>query len=452
MSEKEKVAKTNKIFVLDTNVILHDYECIYLFEENDIVVPVSVLEEIESFQKGNKTINSNAREFIKSLDKISGPALYNGGVSIAPGKGKIRVKYLDTLQKTLKDKGIMLDETGHHVLNMVSCIMSNEASNHRKRPVVLVTKNAILRMKAQSIGFLAEDYTSDYVENVEEFYKKPRVIENVSKKFIEELYKNNSGLMFHDFVESIKTNPLNNEFFILKNGSSSVLATFDANLERVRRVRTEPCVRIKPRNTEQIFALDALMNEDISLITITGKAGTGKTLLALAAAIEQRKKYREIMLARPTVPLSNRDMGFLPGDIDSKISPYVMPLNDNLSVIKNGSSEFSSSIVKMQEENKIHIEALAYIRGRSLMKAYFIIDEAQNLSPHEVKTIVTRAGEGTKIIFTGDIFQIDHPYLNTKSNGLSHVINRMQGQKRYAHVNLEKGERSELAELAANLL
>jgi len=452
MSEKEKVAKTNKIFVLDTNVILHDYECIYLFEENDIVVPVSVLEEIESFQKGNKTINSNAREFIKSLDKISGPALYNGGVSIAPGKGNIRVKYLDTLQKTLKDKGIMLDETGHHVLNMVSCIMSNEASNHRKRPVVLVTKNAILRMKAQSIGFLAEDYTSDYVENVEEFYKKPRVIENVSKKLIEELYKNNSGLMFHDFVESIKTNPLNNEFFILKNGSSSVLATFDANLERVRRVRTEPCVRIKPRNTEQIFALDALMNEDISLITITGKAGTGKTLLALAAAIEQRKKYREIMLARPTVPLSNRDMGFLPGDIDSKISPYVMPLNDNLSVIKNGSSEFSSSIVKMQEENKIHIEALAYIRGRSLMKAYFIIDEAQNLSPHEVKTIVTRAGEGTKIIFTGDIFQIDHPYLNTKSNGLSHVINRMQGQKRYAHVNLEKGERSELAELAANLL
>jgi PhoH-like ATPase len=224
---------------------------------------------------------------------------------------------------------------------------------------------------------------------------------------------------------------------------------------KIRRIDKNPAFGITPRNAEQTFALDALTNNNIQLITLSGKAGTGKTLLALAAALQRKKNYRQIFLARPVVPLSNKDIGFLPGDIQSKLDPYMQPLFDNLSVIKAhfGKSESSRDDVnKLLLENKLVISALAYIRGRSLVNIYFIVDEAQNLTPHEVKTIITRAGENTKIVLTGDIFQIDHPYLNTQSNGLSYLIEKMHGQKLYAHINLEKGERSELSELASNLL
>jgi PhoH-like ATPase len=212
---------------------------------------------------------------------------------------------------------------------------------------------------------------------------------------------------------------------------------------------------ITPRNAEQSFAIHALCNPQVPLVTISGKAGTGKTLLALAAALEQRAQYRQIMLARPIVPLSNKDIGYLPGDIQSKISPYMQPLYDNLAVIRSQfpeQSEMSLLIGRLLDDKKLVIEPLAYIRGRSLVKMYMIVDEAQNLTPHEVKTIITRAGEQTKIIFTGDIHQIDHPYLDSHSNGLSHLIEKMRGQPIYAHINLEKGERSELAMLASELL
>jgi PhoH-like ATPase len=210
-----------------------------------------------------------------------------------------------------------------------------------------------------------------------------------------------------------------------------------------------------PRNAEQAFALNALLNPDVSLVTISGKAGTGKTLLALAAALECRKSYRQVFMARPVVPLSNKDIGFLPGDIQSKLDPYMQPLFDNLGVIRHqfgDSDPKHKRIGELLEEEKLVIAPLAYIRGRSLVGIYFIVDEAQNLTPHEVKTIITRAGEGTKVVLTGDIFQIDHPYLNTRSNGLSYLIDRMKGQSIYAHINLTKGERSALADLASNLL
>ena len=242
---------------------------------------------------------------------------------------------------------------------------------------------------------------------------------------------------------------------ILKNGSKSALAFFDGSRETVRLIQPRICYGIKPRNSEQTFALNAMLNPDISLVTVSGKAGTGKTLLALAAALAKKQFYRQIFIARPVVPLSNKDLGFLPGDVASKLDPYMQPLYDNLSVIQNHFNEHNSSGKKIQElieEEKIVITPISYIRGRSIVRVFFIVDEAQNLTPHEVKTIITRAGEGTKIVFTGDIFQIDHPYLDSQTNGLAYIIEKMKGQKLYAHINLEKGERSELAELASKIL
>ncbi len=226
-------------------------------------------------------------------------------------------------------------------------------------------------------------------------------------------------------------------------------------LRKIKRIEKMAAYGISPRNAEQIFALNALLDNTIQLVTLTGKAGTGKTLLALAAALESRRNYRQIFIARPVVSLSNRDIGYLPGDVDMKLDPYMQPLYDNLGVIQNQHPENSQKHRKIKEfvdEEKLVVTPLTYIRGRSLVNIYFIVDEAQNLTPHEVKTIITRAGEGTKIVFTGDIFQIDHPYLNTHSNGLSYLISRMQDQHVYAHINLEKGERSQLAEIASNLL
>jgi PhoH-like ATPase len=246
-----------------------------------------------------------------------------------------------------------------------------------------------------------------------------------------------------------------NEFLILRNGKRSALGTYDPVTGRIRRVEKGPANGITPRNAEQTFALHALANPAVRLVTLSGKAGTGKTLLALAAALEARKLYRQIFIARPIVPLSNRDIGYLPGDILSKLDPYMQPLYDNLGIIQDAfpdPEKRNGKVDELIERKKLVVTPLTYIRGRSLAKIFFIVDEAQNLTPHEVKSIITRAGEGTKMVFTGDIFQIDHPYLNTRSNGLSHLIEKMRGQRIYAHINLEKGERSELADLASDLL
>jgi PhoH-like ATPase len=253
----------------------------------------------------------------------------------------------------------------------------------------------------------------------------------------------------------LERDPYPNEYYIIRNQSKSTLATYVADEKSFKHIQKRRAYGIDPRNAEQTFSLDALFNENIPLVTMAGKAGTGKTLMALAAALEKRSSYKQIYLARPIVPLSNRDIGFLPGDIKSKLDPYMQPLFDNLSLIQNQfeeSSPESKRIHDMVENGKLVITPLAYIRGRHLSKIYFIIDEAQNLTPHEVKTIITRAGEGTKVVFTGDPYQIDTPYLDSRSNGLTCLIDRMKGESLYAHVTLEKGERSRLAELASNIL
>jgi len=305
------------------------------------------------------------------------------------------------------------------------------------------------------LNLAAEDYQTGKVKDINKLYTGKSIIENLPKKVIDKLYQEG----WVNWKEIVKVKPMNNHYFILSsksNGASaSALGYYNPNTDRIERVNKEAAVGIRPRNAEQAFAIHAALNPNILLTTILGVAGSGKTLLALASAMEQKSNYRQIFLARPIVPLSNKDIGYLPGDIKSKINPYMEPLWDNLKFIQSQYRETDKEFRKineMVENEKLHITPLAYIRGRSLSNICFIIDEAQNLTPHEVKTIITRAGEGTKIIFTGDIFQIDTPYLDSHSNGLSTLIDKMKGQNLYAHITLEKGERSELANLAGSLL
>ncbi|MFH1571822.1 MAG: PhoH family protein [Gemmatimonadota bacterium] len=443
-----KPRQRRKAFVLDTNVILHDSSCIYQFDEHDIVVPMAVLEELDQFKKGSGALNHHAREFVRSLDAISGDLLFDGGVPIGPGSGKISVK-LDRAYHPDLVHAFVSDKSDHRILNTAYTIAREEAAGL----VILVTKDVNLRMKAKAIGLCAEDYTTDHVRDISTLYRGHRLQENVPAALIHRLYETPDGVPATELPLEPPLTP--HEFLVLRNGKDSALATFDPGAGTLRRVDKVMAYGIVPRNAEQTFALQALMDLEIPLVTMTGKAGTGKTLLALAAALETRKYYRQILLARPVIPLGNRDIGFLPGDIQSKLDPYMQPLYDNLAVIQ---SQYVSTdakhrrISKLLEEEKLIIEPLSYIRGRSLVKTYFIVDEAQNLTPHEVKTIITRAGEGSKVVFTGDIFQIDHPYLDTESNGVSYLIEKMQGQGLYAHINLEKGERSRLSELASDLL
>ncbi len=439
-----------KIFVLDTNIILHDSSCINQFDEHDIVIPIAVIEELDRFKKGKEILNCNAREFARALDELTGDRIFNGGVPIGPGKGKITVFLDREFHDTLK-VNFAPDKPDHHILNSAYHIACEQAFER----VILVTKDVNLRMKAKSIGLMAQDYNTDRVQAPADIYKGSRVIENLPAGVIDQMYAKPFEMDAAGLDVALPI--LSNEYLIMKNGSKSALGVFVAQTGAIRRVEARACYGIRPRNAEQCFALDALCNPDVPLVTITGKAGTGKTLLALAAALEMRRCYRQIFISRPSVPLSNKDIGFLPGDIQSKLDPYMQPLYDNLSVIdgghngKNGNGQ-GRRIKELLDEEKIVITPLSYIRGRSIVKVFFIVDEAQNLTPHEVKTIITRAGEGTKIVFTGDIYQIDHPYLDSRSNGLSYLIEKMKGQHLYTHINLEKGERSELSDLAISLL
>jgi len=437
-----------KIWVLDTNVILHDSDCIRNFEEHDIAIPITVLEELDRFKRGNEDINFQAREFLRQLDDLTGDALSDSGAALGAGRGSIRIVLGGELDVRLK-ASFFQDSPDHRILNTALALQKREHS----RPVILVSKDTNLRMKAKSLGLPAQDYTSDKIESFDKLYTGKRVIEDATSEVISRFYEN-GGHVPANLVECV-TAPVPNENFILRNGSKSALATYRAADRELVRVEKMTTYGISPRNAEQSFALKALTNDDIKLVTLVGAAGTGKTILALAAALECRQRYRQILLARPVVPLGNRDLGYLPGDIGAKLDPYMQPLYDNLTVIRHQFQDHDPAalrISEMRENEKLLITPLAYIRGRSLQRIFFIIDEAQNLTPHEVKTIITRAGEGTKIVLTGDIKQIDQPYLDALSNGLSYLINRMKGQPIFAHITLEKGERSALADLASELL
>ena len=437
-----------KNFVLDTNVILHDYKCVHNFEENDIYIPIVVLEELDHFKKGNEQINFNAREFARELDLIADDKLFKKGADLGTGKGRLFIltggEYPDVIAKSFIEK-----TPDHRILAATYSLRENK-KNYR---TILVTKDINLRMKSLSLGLEAEDYINDKVTDFNVFEKTYETYENVPPELIDQLYNGNGTIALDELEFSADIEP--QDCFILKSVRSSVLARYVPQTGLVKRIVKERSFGIEPRNAEQTFAMNVLLDDDVKLVALTGKSGTGKTLLALAAALQKYESYKQILLARPIVALSNKDLGFLPGDEKQKIAPYMQPLFDNLNVIKHNFSYQGKEIRlldEMQKNNQLVIEALAYIRGRSLSDTFFIVDEAQNLTPHEIKTIITRAGEGTKIVFTGDIQQIDSPYLDMFSNGLVYMIDRMRGQNIFAHINLVKGERSFLSELASDLL
>lgn len=443
------VAKTKakKIFVLDTSVIIYNHNAINTFDDNDVAIPITVLEELDNFKKGNDIKNFEAREFIRFMDKISGKySMKNWRRINGPTKGRFKV-IMDENSKLDARAIFGGDKPDHRILN-AALKLSEE---HPDQNVILVTKDVNLRLKAKSMSLLAEDYETGKIKDLELLYTGKSSLDDVNSETIDKLYM--QGFCSLDDI-GLKTS-LPNHYYILKSPKNSTLAYFNPITNRIERIEKHPVSHIMPRNAEQVFAFHALMNPEVKLVTLQGIAGTGKTLLAMAAAWDQRRNFKQVYLARPIVPLSNKDIGFLPGDIKSKLNPYMEPLWDNLKFIQHQYGEEDKEykrITEAVEKEKLVITPLAYIRGRSISNVIFIVDEAQNLTPHEVKTIITRAGENTKIIFTGDIFQIDTPYLDSQSNGLSYLIDKIKHHSIYAHIRLEKGERSELANLANELL
>ena len=437
-----------KLFIIDTNVLLHDYKCIYNFEENDVIIPIVVLEELDKFKRGNDLINFHAREFTRELDKLSGDLLLTANIPLGENLGNLHIETGKDFSEKVNQS--FPERTADH---RILAIAEYVCTSNKDKTVVLITKDINLRMKAKSLGIIAQDYENDKVADIDDLYKGISIMEGVDQGLISKLYELPEGISSEEF--RLEKDLKGHQFFIMKNNGSSALAHYNPLNKNLTRVIKQTTYGIDPRNAEQTFAIEALSNPDIQLVSLTGKAGTGKTLLALAAALQQQKRYKQIFLARPIVPLANRDLGFLPGDVKEKMDPYMQPLYDNLTVIKHKFSHQSPEFLRindMMKEEKLVITPLAYIRGRSLSSIFFIVDEAQNLTPHEIKTIITRAGEGTKMVFTGDIEQIDSPYLDIASNGLSYLSDKMKNQDIFAHVNLVKGERSFLAELASKLL
>jgi len=447
---KTKTRTKSKIFVLDTNIVLHDYQSVKQFQDNDIVIPIAVIEELDKFKKGDDTINFNARAFMREIDLLSeGQKPGPRGFALGKKLGYIKIEpnhpFSEDLQTLFRD-----DIPDHRILSTAIWVRDNNPD----RFVALVTKDINLRLKAMAAGMEAQDYLTDRMDNEVMDSLEREVIEvEASSEALQRLCYGQDNCI--PWLEVGDKEPVPNQLYKFNYGGVTVCARYDAREEMIVLVRTQQAYGIKPRNDEQKFAMDACLNPHIPLVSLTGGAGTGKTLIALASALEQEDQYDQILLTRPTVVLGGQDIGFLPGDQKSKMSPYVQPLMDNLEVIRHcfkPGSRQAQRLDSLIKEERLLILPLAYIRGRSLGKVFFIVDEAQNLTPHEMKTIITRAGEGTKMVFTGDVFQIDQPYLDQWSNGLTHLGEKMRGQFLFQHVFLRKGERSMLSEIASKLL
>lgn len=469
--------KLPKIFVLDTNVLLHDWKSIFKFQENDLIIPLAVLEELDKFKKGEGTINYNAREFVRKADEISEKRLYNpqDGFKLGAGLGTIKISMNHPFSEEFKDC-FTTDVPDHRILATAMWYRDN----YPDRTVCLVTKDVNLRLKAKALGMFTQDYLNDHIREERFSAESDRVVQinNAPESAIAILIE--SGAVDYRKLK-LEFKPAYNQLFRIMtkhlqnvdteiaegeeyspNGQDRdpirddiILGRFDSYEGKIVRVLPTTQYGISPRNEEQVFAMDAVMNKNVELVSLTGTAGTGKTLIAIAGALAQADDYEQILVARPVITLQNEELGFLPGSVDEKLAPFMMPLHDNIAVIKKNFGISSKENIKIEEmfrTKKLEISPLAYIRGRSLSKVYFIIDEAQNLTPHEVKTIITRAGEGTKIVFTGDIQQIDQPYLDKYSNGLIHISDKLYGERLFEHVNLIMGERSPLSELAGKKL
>lgn len=448
-----------KVFILDANVLLANPLSIYKFEDNDVVIPIVVIEEIDRFKKELSDIGRNAREVSRILDKLRVKGKLSQGIPIVDDKtdsGKLFVN-LGYNVKVLSDN---LEKSADNQILATALTLQKQLGDARK--VILITKDSNLRIKADAFGLEAEDFEADKLDVAIANYTG--IVEiNVKPSIIQKFYTTQE-LDIHEIFESGKE-PNPNEFIIIRDESANngqfVCGIFDFDAQKLRMLEehTEGVWGIYPRNLEQTFALEALLNDNIQLVTLSGAAGTGKTLLAIAAGlykVTDEDEYTKLLVSRPIFPLG-RDVGYLPGDIEEKLNPWMQPIFDNLELIlsEGGTGRqkrLSKSYQELINQGMLSIEPLTYIRGRSLPNQYFIVDEAQNLTPHELKTILTRAGENTKIVLTGDPNQIDNPYLDSQNNGLSYIIQKFKKEKIAAHINLYYGERSELATLAANLL
>lgn len=437
-----------KNFVLDTNVLLYDPQALFKFEDNDIIIPITVIEEIDRFKKDMNETGRNARQISRFVDDLRKEGSLAEGISLKGG-GVLRVEiYEEKIMKRLPPE--LREERGD---NRILAVAFDLKEKDPSTPVIFVTKDTNLRIKADAIGLVAEDYESDKVD-IDELYSG----------FVELSIDSAVIDRFHGqgWVEADRE-LLPNQFVTMKdsaNSSHSALARYDAVQKRllpIRKSGKDGIWSIHPRNREQSYALDILLDDSIKLVTLVGKAGTGKTLLAIAAGLHKTAEdnvYNRLLVSRPVFPMG-KDLGFLPGDIEEKLTPWMQPIFDNVELLLSGhemEKRHSKGYKELMAMGILDIEPLTYIRGRSIPNQYMIVDEAQNLTPHEIKTIVTRAGEGTKIVLTGDPYQIDNPYVDASSNGLTYVVERFKNEAIAGHVTMMKGERSDLAELAANLL
>jgi PhoH-like ATPase len=440
-----------KNFVLDTNVLLHDPRSLFSFEDNDVVVPIYVIEEIDNFKRDLSSLGRNARQVARYLDDFRAQGKLAEGVSIGEGKGKVRVLFTDhELPRPLADGHSSVD-------NRILAVALDLRDRERGKPVVFVTKDTNLRIRADALGLHAEDYDVEEVA-LDDLWTGVADLD-VDPQVVNDFYTGGFASLPSEDGEP----PPPNEFVVLRdrtNPQHSAVGKYSAARQGfvpLIKIPKEGVWGIRPRNKEQSFALDLLLNDEVRLVTIVGKAGTGKTLLAIAAGLQRTTEdgaYQKLLVSRPIFPLG-RDIGYLPGSVEEKLNPWMQPIFDNVEYLMNLSrseKKQGRGYHELMDLGILEIEPLTYIRGRSIPNQYIIVDEAQNLTPHEVKTIITRCGDGTKIVLTGDPYQIDNPYVDATNNGLIHVANRFKSERLAGHITMSKGERSPLAELAANLL
>jgi len=440
-------ASPKKIFVMDTNVLLHDPQAIFRFQEHDLVIPIVVIEEIDTFKKDQTEIGRNARTVSRNIDALRAKGRLSKGVGL-DGGGTLTV---DITDHSFKHTFTHISKSPADDI-ILAC--AKDILDERHENVVLVTKDTNMRIKADSLGLITEDYNSDRVP-IDELYSGHAEIEaseaDIDKLFGGGLQVGESDGLFHNqFVTMIDR----------ANDSHTALGRFHAGDGMIHPLKTNSVAPwgVRPRNREQQFAMEVLLDESIRVATLIGRAGTGKTLLAIAAGLQQvvdDEKYNKLLVSRPVMPMG-RDLGFLPGDVEEKLRPYMQPIYDNLDFIVAANTEMrrrsSMTVTQLEEGGYLSVEPLTYIRGRSIPSQYIVVDEAQNLTPHEVKTILTRAGNGTKVVLTGDPYQIDNPYVDGNTNGLTFLAEHFKGQELFGHIILTKGERSRLAELASTLL
>jgi len=434
-----------KLYILDTNVLIHDPKAILNFEDNDVVLPIYVIEEIDKLKKESGNRGASARIVARFIDTLREKGSLAQGIEMEKGIFfRVEIEG-DTMELPHSLKRDIVD-------NRILAVSLYIKNKEKKKKVILVSKDINMRIKADSLGLNVEDYNSDKMD-LEELYTGNIEVE-VDLETLKKYEK--SGRIKYD--EIMKEEPIVNSFITMNHKDKSASGRYNKDTKRIERMAFSDVSvwGIRGRNNEQEFALDLLMDENIKVVTLVGKAGTGKTLLAVASGLEQvveRSKYKKLFIARPIVAMG-KDLGYLPGSEKEKLKPWMQPIFDNIDFLANAKEEKAGEKVIMGLESMglLKIEALTYIRGRSIPEGFMIIDEAQNLTPHEIKTIVTRAGENTKIVFTGDPYQIDNPYLDAESNGLTYLAERFKNVEIAGHITLKKGERSKLAELAATLL